>query len=110
VILSGNIPLILPNCWLPTKWDSYWKNYQKIRLYFPGHPAVNLVSDAVILSKWLTGILFVVRAGMSERASVLNAVNNLKFVGGNILGFVLNGVKTSRMSGNYFKYSQARGN
>lgn len=81
VILSGDIP---PN---PTELlasekmrlllDDLSRKYDYI---FIDSPPINLVSDAVILSKWSTGILFVVRAGLSDKGSVKNAVNKLTFV------------------------------
>lgn len=104
VILSGDIPPnpseLLASEKMRLLLDDLSRKYDYI---FIDSPPVNLVSDAVILSKWLTGILFVVRAGLSDKGSVKNAVNKLTFVRANILGFVLNGVATVRSGyGRYF--------
>lgn len=55
-------------------------------------PPVGVVADAVILSSFFTGIVFVVRSGETQQESVQSSVNQLKFAGANVLGFVLNGV------------------
>jgi len=55
-------------------------------------PPVGVVADAVILSSLFTGIVFVVRSGETQQESVQSSVNQLKFAGANVLGFVLNGV------------------
>ncbi|ADY55805.1 capsular exopolysaccharide family [Syntrophobotulus glycolicus DSM 8271] len=105
VILSGDIPPnpseLLASDQMRLLLEQLAKKYDYI---FLDSPPINLVTDAVILSKWLTGILFVVRAGLSEKGSVINAVNHLTFVGGNILGFLLNGIKTKSTSSRYSKY------
>jgi Mrp family chromosome partitioning ATPase len=45
-----------------------------------------------VLSKQLTGMALVVRACLSEKDSVTSAINQLRFAGANLLGFVLNGI------------------
>ena len=64
-------------------------------------PPVNLVADASIISKHLAGYVFVVHQGLSERDSVVYALQQLKFVNAKILGFLLNGVT---YSGSRYKY------
>ena len=66
-------------------------------------PPVNLVTDPAVLIPQSDGALFVVRAGQSERGSVMSAVSQLELVDAKILGFVLNGIDSS--TGNrYGKY------
>lgn len=54
-------------------------------------PPVNLVSDPLVVSKFLDGVVLIVRHGYSKRREVLEAVRKLKFVGAQILGVVYNG-------------------
>jgi capsular exopolysaccharide synthesis family protein len=54
-------------------------------------PPVNLVSDPLVLSKYLDGVVVVLRHGRSKQSDVKDAVRQLKFVGAHILGFVYNG-------------------
>ena len=54
-------------------------------------PPVNLVSDPLVISKLLDGIVLIVRHGFSKRREVLEAVRKLRFVGAPLLGTVYNG-------------------
>lgn len=57
-------------------------------------PPVNMVTDSVVLASRVgsDGVLFVVRAGHSERWSVQRATEQLEYAKVKVLGFVLNGV------------------
>jgi len=57
---------------------------------------VNMVTDASVLIPYSSGVLLVVRAGQSDRASVRGAVEQLEYSQAKILGFVLNGVDMER--------------
>lgn len=62
-------------------------------------PPVNLVSDPIAMSKYIDGIVVVVRHGKTKKKEIFETVRQLKFVGARILGFVYNGFK--RRSGYY---------
>lgn len=69
-------------------------------------PPVNLVTDTAILSKLADGIVMVVRSGKTHKDELKKAVASLNFVGGKILGFVLNevdGAKGEKYAGYYMK-------
>lgn len=66
-------------------------------------PPVDLVVDAVAMSSMCDGVLFVVRAGQSERGAVIHGMEQLKYAGANVIGFVFNGVTSETASG-YGKY------
>lgn len=66
-------------------------------------PPVDLVVDAVALSAQCDGVLFVVRAGQSERGAVIHAMQQLSYGKANVIGFVFNGVTPETTSG-YGKY------
>lgn len=51
-------------------------------------PPVNVVSDAIAMSKLLDGVIMVVRGGVSEQRMLDEALRQLKLVNVRILGFV----------------------
>lgn len=59
-------------------------------------PPVCMVADAVIMSRNLHGLLFVVRQGESDQESIKHAVSQLQFAEAKILGFVLHGVEAAK--------------
>ena len=69
-------------------------------------PPVNIVTDSAVASRWADGVLFVVRAGQSERGAVSHAVEQLNYAKANLLGFILNGVDTETTG--YSKYHYKR--
>lgn len=73
-------------------------------------PPVDLVVDGVAMSSLADGVLFVVRAGQSERGAVIHGMEQLKYAEANVLGFVFNGVTSETASGygkyRYRKYAQ----
>jgi capsular exopolysaccharide synthesis family protein len=67
-------------------------------------PPVNVVADASIISKFMTGIVFVVMQGASERDSVTDAIDQLTFADAKLLGFLLNcALPKKRGRGKYYK-------
>lgn len=66
-------------------------------------PPVDLVVDAVALSTQCDGVMYVVRAGQTERGAVLHGMEQLKYAGANVLGFVFNGATADTVRG-YGKY------
>jgi capsular exopolysaccharide synthesis family protein len=69
-------------------------------------PPVNLVSDASVLSKKLSGIIMVTMAEQTKRQDLSHALDRLGLVGVNVLGFVLNKVPGAGF-GRYTKYGAA---
>lgn len=51
-------------------------------------PPVNVVSDAIAMSKVLDGVIMVVRSGVSEQRMLAEALRQLKLVNVRIMGFV----------------------
>jgi len=64
-------------------------------------PPVNVVSDAIAMSKVLDGVIMVVRKGVSEQRMLAEALRQLKLVNVRILGFVF---RENELGGN--KYSR----
>ena len=63
-------------------------------------PPVNLVSDPLAMSKYVDGVVVVVRHTKTRKKELLETVRQLRFVGVNILGFVYNGYKKGK--GDYY--------
>ena len=60
------------------------------------------VTDAAVLAKGMDGVLLVVNAGKTWREVAQHAVENLRQVGANVVGVVLNAVPTQ--TGSYYHY------
>jgi succinoglycan biosynthesis transport protein ExoP len=75
-------------------------------------PPVMAVTDPVVLSTRVDGVLIIVRPGVTKLAAVIRTIEQLNQVGANILGVVLNDVenKGSRYSqyykGYYYQYGK----
>ena len=67
-------------------------------------PPVNALTDAVVLSNKLDGVLFVIRSNQIGRHRVQIALENIKKSGGNILGLILNGIPLRGGYGYYYYY------
>lgn len=70
-------------------------------------PPVNVVSDALTLSKLVSGMIIVVRQDYCDRAALDNVVRQLKFAETKILGFVMTGSDIQRK--NYKRYGKDYG-
>lgn len=77
------------------------KQYNHILIDSPPSTAV---TDAVVLSKSVDGVILVIRAGDTAREIVKNGIAQLGDVGAHILGAVLNGVNMGRDSYYYYQY------
>lgn len=56
-------------------------------------PPLNIISDATVISPYLDGYVFVVRAKQSDRHDVQTAIDAIEHVEGKVLGFVLNDIE-----------------
>jgi len=65
-------------------------------------PPVLPVADAAALAPAVDGVLLVLEAGRTPREAARHAVENLRQVGANLVGVVLNGVSTHK--GSYYYY------
>lgn len=73
-------------------------------------PPVTVVSDALIVSKLLDGMIVVVRQDYCDRASVDETLRQLRFADTKILGFVMTGSNTQKKTykryGSYGDYGK----
>lgn len=58
-------------------------------------PPINIVSDALILSTNVDGVILVIHADKTYKQSAKNSVKKLQMVDANILGVVLNGIENT---------------
>lgn len=93
VIASGDIP---PNSTqlLETEQLEELFEYAKDKYDFVilDTPPINIVIDACILAKHTSGIIYVIRQDYAKKDHILNAVKQLEFSQGRIIGFVLNNI------------------
>lgn len=69
-------------------------------------PPVNIVSDAVAISKFLTGMILVVRQNYTEKDEYENCKRQLKLSNVNVLGLVMNGVNNGSSYYRNYKYKR----
>ena len=69
-------------------------------------PPVNIVSDAISVSSFITGMVLVVREEYSEKKELERCFRQLELSNVHILGCVINGAKNG--SGSYGKYKKYR--
>lgn len=93
IITSGDIPPNPPALLSSSKMEALLAELKATYdVVILDTPPINMVSDAVALAPHIDGVLFVVRANLSERGAVAYAVEQLEYANIKILGFVLNGV------------------
>ena len=69
------------------------KSYDRIIV---DSPPVTAVTDGIVLSKIVDGVVLIVRAGDTPKQVIQNALSQLKAVEAPILGAVLNGIQTGK--------------
>lgn len=69
---------------------------QKYDYIFIDTPPLNIVTEALILSKYATGVMLVTRQKYTMYKMVERAINSLKFANAKIIGFVMNDVEDNK--------------
>jgi len=67
-------------------------------------PPTLAVTDAVVLSTEVDGVVMVLRAGRTDRQAALRGYASVEKVGGKILGVLLNGIEVQSLYGSYYYY------
>jgi non-specific protein-tyrosine kinase len=121
VILNGNLQktdvanlLALTSGWLPPnpaellgseKMDRILEQVRgQSDMIIIDSPPVLAVTDAAVLAPRMDGVLLVVRPGVTKLVACKRAVEQLRRVGANVLGVVLNEVEIKRTRGKYDYY------
>ncbi len=106
VIPSGDLPPnpseVLGSQNMKTAIDHLAQHYDYVIL---DTPPVGVVSDAVILSKYASGVMLVVRTGRTTLENVKDAVDTLKLANANILGFVMTDANEKKQYYDKYGYS-----
>ena len=68
-------------------------------------PALS-VTDSSVLIPFTDGVILVVRAGETHVSAIVQAVNNLRRLGANVVGLVINGVKFNNSRYSYYYRSK----
>ncbi len=71
-------------------------------------PPVNVVTDAMSIGKYVSGILLVMRYGGTTFDEASNAIRKIEFAEMNMLGFVLNYVQRRHGTGSYYRSRYSR--
>jgi capsular exopolysaccharide synthesis family protein len=69
-------------------------------------PPIHLVSDAVVLARFVTGVLFVVKAGATPYPLVRRSVRTLHDAGASVLGIALNELDFKKADSYYNAYTR----
>ena len=69
-------------------------------------PPVTVVSDGLAMSKYLDGMVFVVREDVSDRKLIAEAMRQIRMVGVRVLGFVYRASEESGKRYGYGKYKK----
>lgn len=73
-------------------------------------PPINIVSDAIAITKIADGVVLVVRHAVTSHPDIERSIKSLEFVNAKIIGIVLNAVDYSKVSGKqYGYYSRGKG-
>lgn len=111
VITSGAIPpdstILLESAQMADLIEKIKEEYDYIIFDLP---PINIVSDALILSKHIDGYLIILRHKMSEYSKVDEMIRYMKFADCKLMGLVYNGEsqarKYYRKRGNYYYYNK----
>lgn len=91
VICSGDIPPVSTRLLESEEVDDFFyyvkRNYDYI---FLDTPPIDVVIDSCVLAKHTNGTVFVIRENYAKKEKIINAVKQLEFAGGKVLGYVLN--------------------
>lgn len=105
-ITAGHVPPNPSELLLSPKMNEFFcKVSEEYDYVFIDMPPATLVTDAISLSKYVTGVVVVVRDNYTNKDSLAKTISDLKFANANILGFLLNDVE--RKEGYYsnkYKY------
>jgi capsular exopolysaccharide synthesis family protein len=67
-------------------------------------PPLNVVTDAVVLSKQTDGVILVAHADKTLREELKRSAKQIKGVGGKIFGVIVNAIEPDPRSGYYYQY------
>jgi len=87
--------------------DELAKRFDRIIL---DSPPVQVVTDAVVLSKMADGVILIVKSGKTVRDDIKRSAREIRAVEGKIYGVIVNGFELDSRSGYYYSYYGYREN
>jgi succinoglycan biosynthesis transport protein ExoP len=113
-ITSGNIPPNPSELLSSSKMAEILKQLKgQYNIVLVDTPPSLVVTDAIALAPYIDGVLLVINPGITKRGAVKFIVEQLKQVGANVLGIILNDVKTDHARYTYYRgyhyYKYVRG-
>ncbi|MHB1484073.1 MAG: CpsD/CapB family tyrosine-protein kinase [Saccharofermentanales bacterium] len=65
-------------------------------------PPINIVSDAVVVTKYSDGVILVVRHAVTTHPDIEKSIKSFEFANARILGIILNAVDYSKINGKHY--------
>lgn len=104
ILLSGPIPPNPAELLGSRKMEEFIERVkQQYEYVLLDTPPAGMLTDGVILSSIADGTILVIAEGETEKGDLARTIENIKNVGGNIIGVVMNKIKTSKTA-RYGKY------
>ena len=105
LISSGAIPPNPSELLMGNKLSKLIEKYRQCYdVIFIDFPPIDIVTDALVNSTYITGYIFVVRSGRSDTKRVRASIESMERVGAKILGIVLNDASIKGSLGYSYRY------
>ena len=105
VLTSGPMPPNPSELLASAQYTEMLDNLSKVYDYIIiDTPPINVVSDAMIMSNSVSGVLMVLKYGVTTYGDVTDAMKQFELANTNLIGFVLNDIENGGR-GSYYKYS-----
>ncbi len=105
VLPCGPLPPNPAELLMSNRFDQVLEELQRrFDLIILDSPPLQVVTDAVVLSKKTDGVILVVSAGKTLREEAKRAARQIQTVGGTIFGVITNTVEPDQRSGYYYSY------
>lgn len=107
ILPSGDLPPNPSELLASSRMEKLLENLREIFDYIIiDLPPVNLVSDALAVSKYISGIIVVIREEYTEKKELENCVRHLKLSNVNVLGCVMNETSVGKRYYSRYKYKR----
>jgi Mrp family chromosome partitioning ATPase len=105
VITSGSLPPNPAEVLGSARMHQFLEEIQRVAdIVVLDSPPCVTVTDAIVLSRWVDGVILVLDQKNTSRQGILRARENLQAVGAKILGAVINRLDTHSSNGYYSGY------
>ncbi len=112
LITAGDVPPNPAELLGSARMEAYMKMFsEQFDVVIVDLPPVGVVSDALITSKYLSGMIVVVRQDYCDRGALNDTMRQLQFADTKILGFVMSGADTQQKAykrNNYYNHDYSK--